>query len=232
MAKRHPISKASKAGGTEKSPAPSAPAAAGQQQKQHCRSDGKPSREERRPINAALKQAVQVAVLAQERQSEVELAVTAAVERKMGRPTTYTQEQADEICTWIARGKSLSSYCKEHDISGMEQVYRWLRTRSDFRERYAQAHEDRADTMADEMLEMADQRGLSLEDTQMAKLSVETRKWIASKLRPSKYGERQDVSVHGAVSIRLGIPQAANQTIQVVESGATDVLPLASPRQH
>lgn len=219
---------------TEKSPAPSSPAAPGLQAAQgesQDRSEGsKPTREERRPVNAALKQAVQAQVLAAEAESERQLAVQMAA-TKMGRPTTFTEEQGDAICTWIARGKSLSSYCKQHDI-GMEQVYRWLRARADFRERYAQAHEDRADTLADEMLEMADQRGLCLEDAQMAKLSVETRKWIASKLRPSKYGERQEVAHTGAVSIRLGIPQRPNQTVEVIDSGAIQALPPANPHQH
>lgn len=216
---------------TEKSAAPSAsPAPAGEQARQG-RIDGQPTREECRPINRQLAQEVQASVLAQERQSIVELSQAMEAERVMGRPQEYTHEKAGTICAWIAQGKSLSTYCKLHGPS-VDAVYRWLRSRADFRDLYAQAHEDRADTLADEMLEMADQRGLSLEDTQMAKLSVETRKWIASKLRPSKYGERQEVTHTGAVNIRLGIPQTPNQTIQVIESGTAEAPRIASPRQH
>jgi hypothetical protein len=92
----------------------------------------------------------------------------------------------------------------------METVYRWMREYARFQERYARAHEDRADTLTDEMLEIADAaagENCSIEGVAAAKLRVEARKWIASKLRPQKWGEKQVVEHHGAVSIRIGIPQ-------------------------
>jgi hypothetical protein len=149
-----------------------------------------------------------------------EIAVRGETAPALGRPSEYTQEEGDVICAWIANGKSLSSYCRMHGRA-MDTVYRWLRTHALFREGYARAHEDRADTLADEMLEIADspQAARSIEDAQAAKLRVETRKWIASKLRPQKWGEKQTVEHVGGVSIRIGIPQkqAAANVIDVSE---------------
>jgi len=94
-----------------------------------------------------------------------------------------------------------------------------MRARADFRERYAQAHEDRADTLADDILTIADEaaQAPTIEGVAAAKLQVEARKWVAAKLRPGKYGERQEVAHTGGVSIRIGIPRKPDET-QVLEA--------------
>ena len=60
-------------------------------------------------------------------------AAVAAVTQSMGRPSEFSDIEADRICSWIAEGRSLKSYCRlEH--RSMETVYRWLRERRDCRE--------------------------------------------------------------------------------------------------
>lgn len=209
----------------EISAAPGAPAAAGEP----VRKDGKPTRAQRAREKAELARRVQLQTLQEERDSERQLAEQ--LRNKVGRPSEYTEERAGEICQWIVNGKSLVSYCRQHAM-GIETVYRWLRTHAEFRDRYAQAHEDRADTLADQMLDIADTRGMSMEDAQMAKLAVETRKWIASKLRPQKYGERQETVVSGGVNIRIGIPQRPIQAVETVDNLDTTPRGDVTPRRH
>ena len=62
--------------------------------------------------------------------------------------------------------------------------------------------------MADEIIDIADQtEGTdSIAAVQAAKLRIETRKWIASKLKPQKYGEKQLVETSGQVTFQLGVP--------------------------
>jgi hypothetical protein len=62
--------------------------------------------------------------------------------------------------------------------------------------------------MADHMLEIADdvEGSDSVAAVSAAKLRIETRKWIASKLKPSKYGEKQLVETSGQVTFQLGVP--------------------------
>jgi hypothetical protein len=126
-----------------------------------------------------------------------------------GRPSEYTDEEADAICVWVAAGGSLKAYCRDHGRS-MGTVYRWMRETTGFQARYAQAHEDRADSLTDEMMDIADGAAVdaSIEGVAAAKLRVETRKWIASKLRPTRWGDKQTVEHVGAVQIRIGIPAA------------------------
>lgn len=141
--------------------------------------------------------------------------------RKPGRPSEYTDEQADHLCGWIACGGSLRGWCKETGRTP-DTVYRWMRQDAQFHARYARAHEDRADTLTDEILEIADEASKlpSIEGVAAAKLQVEARKWIASKLRPQKWGDKQLIEHQGNVSIRIGIPQKPAATVVDVTPSA------------
>ncbi len=106
-------------------------------------------REEKRRAARERKDAIQQQELSIERERE-QAAFKALQESRqkgiMGRPSSYTDERADELCTWIAQGNSLRSFCKLHGMEA-QTVYRWMRERPDFQQRYARAHEDRADSL-------------------------------------------------------------------------------------
>jgi transposase-like protein len=136
---------------------------------------------------------------------------------EMGRPDEYTVEETDILCAWVQGGGSMRQYSANTGRAA-STLYRWMREHPDFQSRYSQAHEDRADTLTDEMLDIADDaaKEASIEGVAAAKLRVETRKWIASKLRPQKWGDKQVVEHVGAVNIRIGIPSKQNG-LQLVE---------------
>jgi len=168
-------------------------------------------REEKRRAARERKDAIQQQELSIERERE-QAAYKALQESRqkgiMGRPSSYTDERADELCTWIAQGNSLRSFCKIHGMEA-QTVYRWMRERPDFQQRYARAHEDRADSLADEMCDIADEvaaNGGSIEAVQAARLRIDTRKWIAAKLRPGRWGEVQAPKAQTAVTFKIGLP--------------------------
>jgi hypothetical protein len=152
------------------------------------------------------------------------------------RPSGYTEEEATALCQWIAEGKSLRSWCQQAGRStSMFTVYGWLRDRPDFSRRYAQAHDDRSDSLADEIIEIADAvaDSDSIAAVQAAKLRVETRKWVSAKLKPGKWGDKQTVEQTGTVTFQLGIPARStavplqSATAVPIEHGA-DGKPLIS----
>jgi hypothetical protein len=131
--------------------------------------------------------------------------------RPVGRPSSYTQEIAARLCAGLAEGKSLRTVCKADDMPCMATVFNWLRAHPEFLEQYTRAKEDAADAFAEEMLDIADEASndwmevhdkdnpgyrLNGEHINRSRLRVDTRKWIAAKLKPKKYGER--VAVGGA----------------------------------
>lgn len=100
---------------------------------------------------------------------------------------------ADEICERIANGESLRSICKDDYMPDASSVYRWLDGYEDFREQYAHARAKQADTYADQIVTIAD----TADDANKARLKIDARKWVASKLLPKKYGERTTTTHEG-----------------------------------
>lgn len=130
-----------------------------------------------------------------------------------GRPSSFTQEIADEICGQLAGGRSLVEICRADTMPSEMTVYRWLRRDETFRAQYVQAREDQADHLADEILEIADDgrndwmernRGedapsmaVDSEHIQRSRLRIDTRKWLMSKVAPKKYGDRLSQELSG-----------------------------------
>jgi hypothetical protein len=110
------------------------------------------------------------------------------------RPSDFTQELADRICAQLSEGNSLRSVCRQESMPSATTVFNWLRTNPGFLEQYARAKEESADALADEMLDIADNTD---EEAQSRRVRVDTRKWIASKLKPKKYGDKIDATLSG-----------------------------------
>lgn len=124
---------------------------------------------------------------------------------------TFSQDVADRICERIAGGESLRAICADNDMPAKTNVFRWLAANDAFRDQYARAREAQADSIFDDILEIADDArndwmerngegepgyAINGEHVQRSKLRIEARKWMAGKLRPKVYGERVDI--HGA----------------------------------
>jgi len=118
-------------------------------------------------------------------------AKAAGKSKKGGRPSKYTPQLAQRICTEIAQGKSLVAVLKAEGMPDYSTVTRWLDhpKHEVFRKMYARAREDQADYLADELVEIAD-TAKDRDSAAAAKVRTDTRKWVAAKLKPRKYGER------------------------------------------
>ena len=113
----------------------------------------------------------------------------------IGRPSKYTQELADKICEELALGKSIRKVCSHEDMPSVASIFNWLRTQPEFLEQYARAKQEASDYMAEEIVDISDSE--NMEDVQRARLRVDTRKWLMSKMKPKKYGEKLDLTTDG-----------------------------------
>ena len=134
-----------------------------------------------------------------------------------GANSKYSQEQAIRICTAIAEGKSLNSLIKTEGMPDISTVYRWIAEHQSFREMYTKAREDQADTLADEILHISDEEPMQVIRTEDGgtierldsaginrnRLRVDARKWVASKLKPRKYGDRTTLAGDAENPMRL-----------------------------
>lgn len=149
----------------------------------------------------------------------------------MGRPLSYTEDIAREICVRLSLGESLRSICMDDHMPARSTVFEWL-DRDDeigetFRTKYARARELQADTNVDDMTDIADDGSndwmekrdkdgalvgwiVNGEAIARSKLRIETRRWIAEKLRPKKYGNKIDIT-SGDEPIQPDLSNAAAQ---------------------
>lgn len=158
---------------------------------------------------------------AEAKQFRQELATRAETKpATVGRPTTYSDETVTEICRQIAEGRSLTSICKVDGMPDITTVYEWQRKHPEFSQRYAKARQDAADTLADEILRISDELEHATDPIQIqaARLRVESRRWIASRLKPQTWGDKVQAEITGADGAPLPLV-----TVQFVQPGQKQV---------
>ena len=133
-----------------------------------------------------------------------------------GRPSDYTQELCDEICAKLAEGKSLRTVCLADEMPSTVTVFAWMRKYPEFLNQYANAKEESADALFEETLDIADDGSndwmeqnkgddagyrVNGESIQRSRLRVDTRKWMMSKMKPKKYGDKLTTDHTGSIGI-------------------------------
>lgn len=134
-----------------------------------------------------------------------------AGKKNIGRPPfDWTPEIEEEILGRIMLGESVAKICgpDRDDWTPSERTfYSRLLSDDEFSQRYARAREMQAETLAGQILDIADDASgdwidgengprPNPENTQRSRLRVDARKWMAAKLAPKKYGDK--VAVGGA----------------------------------
>jgi hypothetical protein len=127
------------------------------------------------------------------------------------RNVPYSPEVAEEILTRLADGETLRAICKSDHLPSDREVRRWGRDEPDgFAKDYRVARDLGLESWADQIIEEAfdsseDRLGTDKktgrpiwdnENVQRSRLKVDSLKWLLSKLRPERYGDK--IAVTGA----------------------------------
>ena len=115
------------------------------------------------------------------------------------KPTLYTKPIVSKILNRLIEGESLIRICRDTNMPTMPTVYNWINRYSDFREQYQIAKMLQMDTMADRLLDIADDDP----NLQRARLRSNNIKWLASKLKPKKYGRLVSLAGHSAEPVKI-----------------------------
>jgi len=116
-------------------------------------------------------------------------------DKPIKKPPMVTESVADSICASVAAGGSVMAACKAIPVD-YNTWAKALRADPDLAARFHQATLDRADVLADEIIRIADDPS---HDANARRVMVDARKWVASKLRPSVYGEHMQVEHSGTI---------------------------------
>ena len=127
----------------------------------------------------------------------------------------FSQDLFDEICEQIADGKSLRAICRQDDMPATSSVMRWIANSEKLQEQYARATDLRAENMFEDILDIADdgandwmereggEQVLNGEHVQRSRLRIDARKWVLSRMKPKKYGDKLDIDHGGNLNITL-----------------------------
>lgn len=125
-----------------------------------------------------------------------------------GRPSSFTQEIADEICERLSAGEPLRVICRDDHMPSWRTVYDWMDARPEVSTAIAGARARGFDAIAEECLEIADETAFDTKEgaqgalvansewISRSKLRVETRLKLLAKWDPKRYGDK--VALTGA----------------------------------
>ncbi len=132
----------------------------------------------------------------------------------------YTEKQKEELFDSIFKsiesGLSLRKALLKVNLPAVT-FYEWIDKDELKAKQYARACEERAESLVDEMIDIADDSSNDIieqdlgdgivnqvtnhEVIQRSKLRVDARKWLISKLAPKKYGDKIDIENSGNINI-------------------------------
>lgn len=131
----------------------------------------------------------------------------------------YSQEIADEILWAVATSSfGLRKLCSMHSHwPAYKTIFDWRNRIPGFGDAYMMAKRDQADTLVDEILDIADNtsndtiiktnkdgqeyEAQNSEWINRSRLRVDTRKWLAAKLYPHYYGDKIHTEHSGSVGL-------------------------------
>jgi hypothetical protein len=130
-----------------------------------------------------------------------------------------TKYNADEI--WpaifekISTGRSLASVLREPGMMSYELAKLHLRSYPHIKARYYEATRERAESLAEEIEQIADEPIPEHLDgpsksawIQRQRLRVDSKKWIASKLLPERFGDKIEVTAAPSINMEEAIRRA------------------------
>lgn len=118
-----------------------------------------------------------------------------AEKQPVGRPSSYSQEVADEICEWLASGQSLRAYCRNEKKPALSTVTRWIVQNDEFRVQYARAREAGGFAAADAILDLSNRANDGEVDANTARIAMDGYKWSAERMAPKSHLVRTEMDL-------------------------------------
>ena len=130
----------------------------------------------------------------------------------LGRPSDYTPELADEICTRLSKGEPLAQICRDDHMPSDRTVRNWVKADKEFSSAIAYAREEGFDAIAIDALQILDEEPervittsgddrtesrIDSASVQRAKNRFEGRLKLLAKWDPKRYGEKVEQTLQG-----------------------------------
>lgn len=122
------------------------------------------------------------------------------------------------ICRRIADGETLADVARDYNTS-RSVIQQWFARDPERREALRRARVLAASAFADQAITIADTA--DAQNVQVAKLRIETRRWLASRMDPEQYGERPTTAVQVNIgALHLDSLRKVNTTPELTVSAS------------
>ena len=130
--------------------------------------------------------------------------VVVAPKPKIGRPSKYTPELADEICQRLSNGEPLRQICRDDHMPAWQKIYEWMAKDEKLSGFIARAREVGQDAIAEDIFsEMMQEPERILSEgggridagyVQLIKARADIKLKLLAKWNPKRYGDRVQVA--------------------------------------
>ncbi len=112
---------------------------------------------------------------------------------KVGRPSLFTPELAEEICYRLSNGEDMGKICSDSHMPDKVNVWKWRRDNVEFRNMISEAQKDKAETLADSMTDIEEMVIRGELEPAAANVILTSRRWKTSKYFPKLYGDKTQI---------------------------------------
>ena len=116
-----------------------------------------------------------------------------------------TSETTDKICNLLMTGTPLTRICSNKDLPSLATVNRWINKDPSFAKQIIQARRVGTQYYLDKMIEELET--MSAKDVGVVREKLQHYRWMASKLLPNLYGDKQEVIQDTKITIQWQQPE-------------------------
>ena len=116
-----------------------------------------------------------------------------------------TTELTDQICQELMNGQPLTRICSNKDLPSLATINRWIAKHPSFAKQITNARRVGTQYYLDKMIEELET--MSAKDVGIVREKLHHYRWLASKLLPSLYGDKQEVIQDTKITIQWQQPE-------------------------
>jgi hypothetical protein len=134
--------------------------------------------------------------------------------KKIGRPSKYTPELANEICERLSEGEPLRQICRDDHMPAWQKIYEWMQKDESLSGAIARAREVGQDAIAEDILREMDQKperilskgGGRIDSgyVQLIKARADVKLKLLAKWNPKRYGDNIKLSGDPENPLQMG----------------------------
>ena len=134
----------------------------------------------------------------------------------MPKEIQLTKDLSEKIQQQLMAGTPLTRICQAKDMPSISTVYKWLAEDKEFNKAIISSRRIGCQTYLDKMIEELE--NVSSRDVGIVREKLHHYRWLASKLIPNLYGDKQEIIQDTKITIEWSKPDEKTVEGQVVNA--------------